>query len=350
MVRGVPDEFTRDEWAYLAAFLDAANLSQPFAESFGPRSLGEVTSLFRPRGPIAIWLPNNVSLLGPLVLILCSLTGAPIRVKAGSRSTDLCQAFVAYALANLAEGALRDYLRDRVRVERFDRADDRNREMAAGASVRIAFGSDAAVAAVHALPHPAHSLGVSFTDRRSEAWVEPRALDDDRIRTLIRVFSIYGQAGCTSPRRVVVLGGSRADCETLRARMLALWPKQEVPMHVASQNILHFQLARAAGWDVLRAPRNAAVLGVGSLTMPEMSGWMSLAIVPATADEAAACLPANIQTVGHCLADADSGSWLELVARTPIQRWVPVGRMHHFGAVWDGSNFWRQLFEEMAVG
>jgi len=28
---------------------------------------------------------------------------------------------------------------------------------------------------------------------------------------------------------------------------------------------------------------------------------------------------------------------------------VPIGNMHHFGPVWDGYGFWRQLFEEIEI-
>lgn len=349
MVSSVPDEFTRDEWAYLITFLDRNSLMQPFSQSFGARGDGIATALFRAHGPIAIWLPNNVSLLGPLVMLLCSFTGESIRIKAGSRSNDLCQAFVNYALEFLPQGELRDYLRERVVIDRFDRDDERNKTMAANASVRIVFGSDAATSAIHSYPHPVHSVGISFADHRSEAWVQMDALDDANIITLIKVFTIYGQAGCTSPQRVVIIDGNEADCKTLRAKMMALWPKQEVPMHIASQNVLHHQLAVVSGWDAVTAPRNAAVIGLGSLTADAMVGLMSLAIVSATAEEAANALPVNIQTIGHCLADANTAPWLSLIARTPVQRWVPVGQMHHFGAVWDGVNFWRQLFEEIEL-
>jgi len=350
MVHGVPEEFTRDEWAYLVTFLDRINLMEMFIRSFGPRAGGGVTvsALFRARGPIAIWLPNNVTLLGPLALVLCSFTNAPIRIKTGSRSHDLCQAFISYALEHLPQGKLRDYLSKQV-TERFDRNDPRNQTMAAEASVRIVFGSDATIRAIHSLPNPVHSVGISFADHRSEAWVEIAALDDAAITALIKVFTIYGQAGCTSPRRVVVIDGTRADCEWLRGKMMALWPKQEVAMHISSQNILHRQLAAAAGWDAQTGPRNGAVLGVGSLETGEMNGLMSLALVPATAQEAVVALPTNIQTIGHCLTDASAPAWLSLVARTSIKRWVPVREMHHFGAVWDGYNFWRHLFEEVAI-
>src|SRR5262245_53702409 len=116
MTRTRPDAFTRDEWAYLIAFVDERLLRAPFEELFGERASARIAC---PRGPIAVWLPNNVSLLGPLTLILLSLTGNSIRVKAGSRADDLASAFVTYARG------VADVLSE-VTVEQFDRTDPRN--------------------------------------------------------------------------------------------------------------------------------------------------------------------------------------------------------------------------------
>src|SRR5271154_6202311 len=84
MIRSRPDGFTRDEWAYLITFLDPAWLTRVFESHFGkpsPETDAEVVALMRPRGQVAVWLPNNVSLLGPLTLILASLSGNPIWMK-----------------------------------------------------------------------------------------------------------------------------------------------------------------------------------------------------------------------------------------------------------------------------
>jgi len=353
MVREVPAAFTRDEWAYLAAFLDEANLRKPFVESFGePATGGEArpSSLIRPRGLIGIWLPNNVSLLGPLTLILASLTGAPLRVKVGSSASDVTAAFVAFAVRHLPAGALGDYLRQQVRIERFDRSDARNAEIAAAAKVRVVFGSDAAVNGVHALAHPADSVAVSFGNHCSEAWVEKDALTEDRLVSLIRVFAIYGRAGCTSPRRVVVLDGSEDDALALQKSLVELWPKAvraDVPMHVAAANVMEFQLALAHGWQALRTRRNGSVVAVGKPGLPELSGQMTLPVVCATVAETIASLPPNIQTIGHCVRQPQDPRWLERMAQTPAKRFVPIEAMHHFGPIWDGGNYWRQFFEEV---
>ncbi len=355
MVKQVPEPFTRDEWAYLAAFLDEANLRKPFLESFGEIISGgdaRPAALIRPRGLIGIWLPNNVSLLGPLTLILASFSGAPLWVKVGSSAADLTAAFVDYAIKNLPDGMLADYLRQQVRIERFDRQDARNGQMAAEAKVRVVFGSDAAVSAVHALPHPPDSVAVSFGNHCSEAWVEKEALTDDRVTTLIRVFAIYGRAGCTSPRRVVVLGGSSDDARALQEWLVRLWPKAvrtDVPMHVAAANIMELQLALAQGWQATSVPRNGGVLAAGKIGLPELTGLMSLPVISASIEEAAASLPPNIQTIGHCLRQPHNPQWLDLIARTPAKRFVPIEAMHHFGPVWDGGNYWRQFFEEVGL-
>lgn len=351
MVRGVPGEFTRDEWAYLLMFVSSDSLRAVFERTFGSTGDDSATSIFRPRGSIAVWLPNNVSLLGPLLVVLASFTGTAVRVKAGSRSDDLCAAFIRYAIAKLPDGELRSHLQNHVGIERFDRHDKRNASMAAVATVRVAFGSDASVAAIHALPHPIDSIGITFGDHCSEAWVEASALDDSAIATLLRVFAIYGRAGCTSPRRVVIIGGSTFDCERLRDRLVTSWPRvirREVPMHVASQNVLYSQLAAADGWDVRVVPRHGAVFGVGRITDPDMAGPMSLGIVAGSIDEAVLQLPTNIQTVGTILTDPKS--LLPKISRTTVKRFVPVAEMHHFGPVWDGQNFFRLFFDEITVG
>jgi hypothetical protein len=350
MARGVAPAFTRDEWAYMVAFLDPAHLREIFTSTFGLHAEAAIQSLWRPRGGIAIWLPNNVSLLGPLVLILASFTGQPIRVKVGSRSDELCGSFLEYCLANLPANELKEYLGSRITIDAFDRNDPRNAEMAAGASVRIAFGSDQAVAAVHALPHPVESTGISFGNKRSEAWVDTKSMDDTQVDMLLKVFAIYGQAGCTSPRRIVLLGGSKNQAFELRERMLQRWSvaiKRKPAMHVASSNFMNSQANSARGWDCKRVAGNSAVIGVGGVEQGEMLGLMSLPITWATLPEAIAHLPENIQTLGF-ISDAPEELLASLVS-TRVKRFVPAHQMHHFGPVWDGVNFWASLFEEVQV-
>jgi hypothetical protein len=353
MRKAVPAEFSRDEWAYLMTFLAPENLHAPFLEAFGkPVDGGRPSRLARPRGAVAVWLPNNVSLLGPLTLILLSLTGNRILLKGGSRSDDLTGAFLAFAREHLAEGALRSCLEQRVQLEIFAHGDERQRNMIEQADVRIVFGSDASAAAIHAAAPPLRGTGFSFVDRQSQAWIEAGAATDEVLGNLIRVFAIYGRAGCTSPRRIVLLNGTRQEALALRSRMLDLWPEVlrfRPPLHVASANTMAMQWAAALGWDAAAAVNHHAVVGVGDLAMETIDAPMFLPICPATPEEAARQLPANVQTLGHAFVDPADPRWLRLAAATLIKRLVPIARMHHFGPLWDGQRFWSQCFEEMEV-
>jgi len=355
MARSLPEAFTRDEWAYLIAFLDADNLATPFRTTFGDpvsESAAAPGPLYRPRGGVAIWLPNNVSLLGPLVLVLLSLTGQPLRLKLGSSGSDLAGAFLRFARERLPPGSLRDWLESHVTAEQFDRDDPRQSEWTQWARVRIVFGSDAAAAAIHALPHPQTSVGISFVDRQSEAWVEPGALDEAVLRDLLKVFAIYGQAGCTSPRRVVVIDGTPDEAADLKDRLADLWPsviRQRPAMHQASENLMADQWARSLGWDTVVVAEHAAVLATGSFELPGFEALLGLRILAASREEACLRLPANIQTIGHALVDPGDPSWMRLLAASAVCRFVPIARMHHFSSTWDGQDYWAQCFEVMEV-
>lgn len=328
MIRARPDAFTRDEWAYLIAFLDAGHLQEIVRSATAPNAIA------RPRGTVAVWLPNNVSLLGPLTLILLSLTGNEIFMKEGSRADALTLAFADYVRANGGAALLA-----RTEILRAERNDPVVTERTAQADVVIVFGSDDAVTAAARHVRPGATL-IPFSDRRSEAWLSGRPTDEVLV-DLIKVFAIYGQAGCTSPTRVVVLDG---NAEEIRDRIVRLWPERlrNREPHVASANVLAAQLAAAAGWDAALVPANTAVIAAGAAALDVPQAGLILPIVALSVDEAAASLPPNIQTVGH---NVDAGTALAWLEGTPVKRIVPIAAMHHFGPVWDGREWWRECFE-----
>jgi hypothetical protein len=133
---------------------------------------------------------------------------------------------------------------------------------------------------------------------------------------------------------------------------MALWlqvARQDPPMHIASANIMSRQLAAATGWDAELVDRHRGVVAVGDIRTAMTPNLMTLSIVAATTDETIAQLPANIQTVGHCLLNSRDPRWLRCIAASKIKRFVPLAQMHYFGATWDGWSFWQQMFEEVVV-
>lgn len=355
MTTAIPQAFTRDEWAYLISFLDSAKLWNPFLDCFGaplefrPEKIARV---HRGRGEVALWLPNNVSLLGPLTLILISLTGQSLRIKAGSQSTNLTAEFLDYAIQNLPTGTLRNYLSEQVQCDMFDRHHVANQEMAQQAQVRIVFGSDHAAHSIHSLPHPLASIGFSFSDRQSQAWLEYPALTDEDLAALLRVFEIYGQAGCTSPRRVVLVDGDMQQAAALQDRLIERWPhviKGTPDLHVASENIMAAQWGSAAGWECRAAASHASIIGIGSIELPVITSNHFLAISPAPFEQAMRLLPENIQTIGLITEKPADERWLKLASASSVKRLVELTEMHHFGTIWDGWEFWRSLFETAEV-
>ncbi len=352
MVARKPETFTRAEWAYLISFLDPEALERVFVETFGDRNstAGTAREVARPGGTVAVWLPNNVSLLGSLTLVLVSLTGNPLLVKSGSRGDDLTRLFLDYARENLPDGEIKKHLEERIDVEVFSRDDPRNLQWAAAARTRLVFGSDAAVAAVHALPHPIDSVGFSFGHRESQAWLEPAASDDRALESLLRVFDVYGQSACTSPKRVVLLGANPREALELRERLLAIWERifpREPEMAVASMSILDNQWAASLGWDSRLARRHGAAFAVGTGDLPAPDGQRILPLLALTAEEAVASLPDRIQTIGHALSPESERALAVPVAARGVKRFVPVAEMHRFGPVWDGQSFWRGTFDLM---
>jgi hypothetical protein len=350
LVRRVPAEFTRNEWAYLMTALAPSHILASIEQAFGRRvedAAGTVRWDAVPRGAISIWAPGNVSLLAPLVMLAAVASGNRVRLKSTPRAADLSGAFLRIVRQTPGAERFAAHLDAAVEHAVFDRTDPRSAAWASDAAVRIVFGSDAAARAIHALPHPLESIGFSFTDRRSEAWIEPTAVDDALLRDLAAVFAIYGQAGCTSPSRIVLVGGDRYSALAFRSALAATWSaaiRDDVEMHTASQVTRAIQWAQASGWDAVVAPRNGAALAVGPAHLSRTEASHALWITWGTADEAVATAPSNLQTIGHAVNDPDDLAWRAVLASTPVRRWVPVRQMHHFGWTWDGEDWWRRLF------
>jgi hypothetical protein len=351
MIREVPDGFTRDEWAYLISFISSDALYGVYESTFGKRMTGDstATQTLSIRDNVALWLPNNVSLLGPLVMILVSITGSTLQVKVGSRSENLCEILSKWALSKTTEGPLKSWLEEKLTLMRIARGDPKLTELSEWANIKMAFGSDAGCQSIAELPSKDDVLNFSFADKQSRIWCFKDDLNDDALQMIIKVFAIYGRAGCTSPQCITLLDGNEEDCHQLAQQLAQHWPqtmKKDVEMHFASDNVLSFQLAGANQWNATLVERNKAVLSVGPADATLPSGHLHLPISWASLDEASALLPENIQTIGYVMSAPKQKEISQHLKNTNVKRFVPVEQMHHFGPVWDGMEFWKALFCE----
>lgn len=353
MAKAPNPAFSRTEWAYLIQFVDPNALRNVFSSAFGEQTpIGSANCLLTPVSRVALWLPNNVSLLGPLVMVLVSLTGAEMRVKVGSRSRNLFVALLDWLRTRASDGPLKEWLENCVTAEEFDRHDSRNADMAAWADVRILFGSDAAASGVESLPHPYASRAFYFGEKVSEAWVEASRIDRPLASELARVFSVYGQAGCTSPKRVVIIDGTEADADTLALELLNVWPTTEPeipPRHVASEAIMADHWARAIGKRAVRLPSNAGALILEPAASITVQGHMALGLQWGSLEDTLRTQSPNIQSIGHAVAMPDHPRWQAAMARSAATRFVQLGKLHHFDGVWDGLPWWQNLFQRKVM-
>jgi len=145
----------------------------------------------------------------------------------------------------------------------------------------------------------------------------------------------------------VLLDADRRAALELRDRLVDLWPsviRGRPEMNIASDNLCALQLARVAGWDARLVADGRAVVSVGDHALPTYPALLEMRLVPASRAQAREGLPDNIQTIGHALRDASAPEWLDLLAQTNVVRFVPLGTMHHFETLWDGRDFFAELF------
>ena len=350
-----PPQFSRDEWGYLVSVLRGAHLRAVFDQVFGspvPQAGDLPDRLAFAKSEIAIWLPNNVSLLGPLSVAFCLLSGARVHAKAGSRAENLTAGLQSAILDQLDPGSvLAGMWRDRLQTAQFARDDPRNAAWSQTADARIFFGSDAAALAVEALPHKPGTPFYAFADHSSLIWADAAALDEAALTTLLRVFRVYGKFGCTSPQRLVLIDGTAAQADAVARDLQALADRDshEVPVHIASDNFMAAQVARARGGQAYQDAKGGMVFVTGADPAETAPGLMSLAIDTQSLDQAVAMLPRNIQTIGHAAPPERLQDWARALAGTAALRFVPIRQMHHFGPFWDGQPFWQGLFRMIDI-
>ena len=352
MLKKPPPEFTRDELAYLVNFISKRELMEIYISTFGDLTQTSRNGhrIIKPIGNVSLWSPNNVSLLAPLTMVLVSISGNKLRIKLGSKGADLCTPLIDWIKENSKPGPLVEWMERELSVKSFGRESELNRKWSEWANVRIVFGSDMGCKAISDLPCSEETRTFLFSNKVSQIWCTKNDMDSSQIETLIKVFSIYGTAGCTSPRIVKIIDGSLEDCDTLARRISIHWDSvihEETEMHSASQNLLSHQIAKSQGWESWMLGKNSAVIAVGGPELNPPEGNRILPITYSSLDYSFSDLPPEIQTIGYSLPNDLLDKIEKNMVNYNIKRIVPMGEMHHFGPIWDGMHFWRGMFIEV---
>jgi hypothetical protein len=278
------------------------------------------------------------------------MSGAEVRVKTGSRSVNLVEPFLRF-IREKGEKSLLALL-ERIQIVQGDRESLAVKNLAKDSMLRVVFGSDEAASSIRTLSGPPTMQTIAFSHHRSEAWIDWECVTEDLVDNLIRVFAIYGQAGCTAPSRVILLDATADQAMSLSDRVCARWPEilRVVPdPQVSADSIMAEQVARARGWQAKRILQGRGVVGVGTHSLVPPAGALTLSIIPATLDTAISHLPVDIQTIGYAASSKMLAACLHELSARGVKRVVPLARMHDFEHVWDGFAFFSQAFELMTV-
>lgn len=351
MIRKISPDFSRDEWAYLCTFIEKESLKEVLNETFGSDSSNtSIKEAFKAKENLSIWLPNNVSLLGPLMLIYASLAGIKVTAKAGSSGYNISETFKKFILENLPNTELSKFF-ETVSIFQASRDSKEVLRMSQQGDVRIMFGSNQAADSIRKMPCKVDSEYIPFVDHVSEAWFTNfEKLSDKDIQDLLKVFLIYGQAGCTSPKRVICIDFNENEIKDLENRILSTWEmlvKEDLPPHQASENTKAKQLALAYGWKVSEISRSKGNLLIGDFDCRPFVSHHSLQLIPTSLNQAIENIPEHIQTVGLQKENIDIS--LKLAESTNIKRIVPIGKMHHFSSIWDGFSFFKSFFTQLTL-
>lgn len=347
--------FTRDEWAYLIHTFQPKSLISVFTDTFGPMVTAanpdDQRRYLISRETATVWLPNNVSLLGPLMVNNLLLAGLTVFAKSGSHASPLLNELQSYISNNAPNGTLKSLWQNKLRTEQFDRKDPRNETWSYEADVRLAFGNDTSIQAIKSLPSKSNSPFFGFGDHSSEIWISPKeAATSDTVQNILNVFRIYGKRGCTSPARVVIIDGTVGDAQDLALKLQTRWNEIKAPRpapHLVSETIMADQVARASGAVSFRTHDGGAVFIAGDVTHFDLPGQMTLPIMALDIPAALSSQKANIQTVGVAADDGWVTDWKPQLITSGALRVVSVQKMHYFGPHWDGMPYWRSCFREI---
>ena len=339
-------------YAFLAGFLRRDNLEKlilrelpsldamsNFVSLDGRKSLKVL-----PKGTVCHWIAGNVPLLALFSWSISAALGNANMIRLSSRGED----FVSPVLDELARlSATGKQIKETTTVLRFERDDTRSHEaMSNLADVRIAWGGQDAVEAIHRLPRRWACEDIAFGPRVSLAVVDPTEMSDRMIDRLVMDVVYFDQLACSSPQHLYVKGAR--ESEAFKAYVEKFTSAFANSAKAAPRHTLDYAETYRIALD-----RTRMLLQGGEIERDDETQWTVavvdepqlnvvganrfLQIVPfEEPDVIYPYIPRNVQTVVTTLAGELFDRFTTEAANRGVCRFPRPGEGNHFENPWDG--------------
>lgn len=345
--RTLPDLYSFGFWCRRAS-LDAMRRDYPEID----RRLG--------RGVVFHVGPANVPVNFAYSMVAGLLAGNANIVRVPS--TDFVQVrIIAQALDALLINPLHQYLREHIRMVRYDRnAQDITAKFSSVCDVRVIWGGDSTIDNIRLNALPARAFDVTFADRYSVCVIgAQRYLDEGKASALAQGFYndtyLFDQNACTAPHLVLWLGAS----EVVKQARDLFWTQ----LHAYAQGRYNLEpgsavdkLAQALrfaaqheGSRILPGPDNLITRITLDKLEPGIDDWHGNCglFFEYALDNLEQILPIvsrRYQTLSYAGLEKEALQALVTQGRAlGIDRIVPIGRTLEFSLQWDGYDLVRTL-------
>lgn len=346
----------------LREFPELATLAHWFRpaalDHLAQRALAPEGSLALARGLVFHLAPANVDVLFAYAWLMSLLCGNANLARLSQKPGAQREALVALLQEMHARGGHEDIL-GRTVLLTYPHDDAITADISAACHARVAWGGDATVARIRAIPLAPLALELSFPDRFGVAAFSAAAVSavpDPELPELARRFCNdvlwFGQQACSSPRCLYWIG----EADAIAAAKARFWPavraqarQFEDETAAMMGRITDAHLLAATGHEVaLRDPltayplRLAAARADGGVRSLQSGHGLVVEVDLPRLDALAAQLDDRDQTlVQHGFGRDELAGLLAALAGRAIDRVVPVGRALDFHHVWDGTDLFR---------
>lgn len=323
--------------------------------------------LIVPRGLVFHVPPANVDTIFMYSWLLSLLVGNANLIRLSARESPQVEIVCAKLAALLAEPRFAA-LRSSVAIVRYGHDDAITGAISSRCDLRVVWGGDTTVAAMRAFALHPSARELSFGDKFSFSVLSSAAYlgsDEATQRTLAERFfndaMWFDQAGCSSPRLVVIVGAQREGeraAEVFFARFqqrIAEKHHQVDAGHAMAKLVFSYQAAldgRLAAQSRLSSELSTlTVTSLADFSRDHPGAGLFFVAHVETLAELTPFVSRRDQTLGHFgLAREELAQWATGLAGRGLDRLVPLGQALTFNRFWDGydllQEFTRKVYLE----